>query len=306
MSYHGRVSPTERRLPTLPREPGARLAHAPLERAAAGDLFHDYVLGAYDPLAPPEGKLRSLNLLVESFAMGGVEAEGLEVVRRIREGYGRFRTVWGIKWNRRTEALGWELYFYDFDRIHADCSLPHLREILAPAVHVDAEEPWPLPWHMFSIEVAREHLTGPVPVPAHVYIDMRSYELSGKRFTFENVYTFHDPRTEVDDILHRLRSSVHIEPGRHNLAALLPPPLFRCGRICVANKRFSDALYFSRIPTAALRWFLDRHGWPDPLQRFVAQNGPDLGHLLWDVGVDFRSEGGRPPEVEKMGVYGSF
>ena len=309
------MTATSKRLPTLPETAGAsgaagsaggRLAEAPLELCTASDRFHDYVLGAYEPLAPPEGKLRSVNLLVESFALAGVEAQGLAMIRRIREEYGPFRTIFGVKWNRETGAIGWELYFYDWNRAHADCSLPRLREILAPAVNVDAVEPWPLPWHMISVEIGPAHLVGGGPVPAHVYVDMRSYELTGERFVFENVYTFHDPRAEVDDILHRLRSSVYVEPGRHNLAALMPPPLFRCGKICVANKRTSDAIYFSRIPTAPLRWFLDRHGWPAPLQRFVSGAGAGLGHLLWDVGVDFRSARGGELSVGKTGVYGSF
>ncbi len=307
------MTATPKRLPTLPDDAASaaragRLAASPLEVCAAADRFHDYVLGEYAPLAPAEGQLRSVNLLVESFALAGVEAQGLALIRRLREGYGPFRTIFGIKWSQATGALAWELYFYDFKRAHADCSLAHLRDVLAPSLRVDAEEPWPLPWHMFSIELGREHLETGAPVPAHVYLDMRSYELRGRALTFENVYTFHDPRADIDDILHRLRSSVHFEPSRHNLAALMPPPLFRCGRICVANKRGSDALYFSRIPTAPLRWFLDRHAWPEPLRRFAsaASAGARFGHLLWDVGVDFRSTEGGAPAVHKTGVYGSF
>jgi hypothetical protein len=296
------------RLPTL--EAGAaaapRTATSALEPCSPQDRFHDYVLGAYEPLAPPEGKLRSVNLLVESFAVAGLEARGLDVVRRVREGYGPFRTVWGIKWNRASEALAWELYFYDFERAHTSCSLPNLRAILAPVLAVDAEEPWPLPWHMFSIEFARAELEARAPAPAHVYVDMRSYELSGKALRFENVYTFHDPRVDVDEVLHRLRSSLHFDAHAHDLAAILPPRLFRCGRLCVANKRASDAVYFSRIPTGALQWFMDRHAWPEPLRRLIASAPERWSHLLWDVGTDFRSEGGGAPQVWKTGIYGSF
>lgn len=302
------MSSSQRRLPTLPVEApptlSPRIARAPLERAAADDLFHDYVLGAYTPLVPAEGKLRGLNVLVESLAVAGVEAEGLEVIRLLREGYGRFRTVWGIKWSRSAGALAWELYFYDFERAHADCSIAGLRALLAPALRVEAEEPYPLPWHMFSIEFTAEDLKAMRPVSAHVYIDMRSYELRGRRFLFENVYTFHDPRAEIDDVLHRIRSSVHVDPAKDSLAELLPPALFRCGKICVANKRTTDALYASRIPTKALRWFLDHHGWPAPIARLVADHAADLDHLLWCVGVDFRRAEGA--DARKTGLYGSF
>jgi len=204
--------------------------------------------------------------------------------------------------------MSWELYFYDFHRAHPDCAIAHLREVLAPVLSLDAEEPWTLPWHMFSIEITPEQLEASTPeaVPAHVYIDMRSYELRGKRFVFENVYTFHNPRTQIEEILHRLRSSIHVEPSRHNLAVLMPPPLFRCGRICVANKQTSDAIYFSRVPTASLLWFLERHAWPEPLRALVASAGGGFDHLMWDVGTDFRSVDGGGPEVQKTGVYGTF
>jgi hypothetical protein len=305
------MTPRATRLPTAPTERASvasRLATTPLELCTSGDRFHDYVLGEYEPLSSPEGKLRSVNLLVESFAFAGVEAQGLAVVDRIRRDYGPYRTIYGIKWNHASRAMSWELYFYDFARSHADCSLAGLREIVAPEVRVDAEEPWTLPWHMFSIEVTREQLESPSsapPVAAHVYIDMRSYELRGRTFTLENVYTFHDPRAQVDEILHRLKSSTHFDPNRHNLAALMPPPLFRCGRVCVANKRSSDAIYFSRVPSGPLRWFLERHSWPEPLRALVTGAGDRLDHLLWDVGVDFRSCGD-DPAIQKTGVYGSF
>jgi hypothetical protein len=282
-----------------------RLAGTPLERVNESDQFHDYVLGRYEPLTPAVGKLRGLNLLVESFALAGVEQEGVALLERVRTEYGPYRTVWGIKWNRDLGTLGWELYFYDFERVHADCSLARLRTLLAPALHLDAEEPWALPWHMLSIEFGPEQLRTNGSVPAHVYVDMRSYALEGTTFTFENVYTFHDPRTDIDEVLHRLRSSVHFDPGRDSLAVLLPPSLFRCGRLCVANKRTSDALYASRIPTRALREFLERQSWPEPLRRFVAHTAPEFDHLLWDVGLDFRrAEHG--PVTHKTGVYGSF
>lgn len=300
-----------KRLVTLPNadESASPLARLPLEACGEDDLFHDYVLGAYEPVAPALGKLRSVNLLYESFALAGVEEAGHALVDRVRRDFGRFRTVFGIKWHARTGAMAWELYFYDFIRAQADCSIAHLRQVLAPQVRVDAEEPRPLPWHMFSIELNAEHLregASAPPVPAHVYIDMRSYALLGRSFTFENVYTFHNPRTEIDDIVHRLRSSVHFDPSRANLAALMPPPLFRCHRVCVANKSASDALYFSRVSTASMRWFMTRHEWPAPLRSLAASVGTGFDHLLWDVGVDFRGDDAGVPEVSKTGLYGSF
>jgi hypothetical protein len=159
---------------------------------------------------------------------------------------------------------------------------------------------------MFSIEISPDSLNGAAtPVPAHVYIDMRSYELRGERMTFENVYTFHDPKREIDDVMHRLRSSVHVDLERENLAALVPPALFRCHKICVANKATGDALYFSRVDTNALIGFLRAHGYPLELIAWMEEERARLDHLLWDVGIDFSARDGRAV-VLRSGFYGSF
>jgi hypothetical protein len=278
----------------------------PLEVCGPEDRFHDYVLEPYQPRGPAAGKLRSVNVLYESFALAGVEEAGRRVVDLVRGGLGPFRTVWGIKrCGPGHQDLAWELYFYDFQRAHADLSLQRIRELLSPAVQLDAEEPRALPWHMFSVDLGVEQLEGRKPADVHVYIDMRCYALRGRSLVFENIYTFHDPRLEIDEILHRLRSSVHFDERRDNLGLLMTPSLFRCGRMCVANKREADAVYFSRVPVPALREVLLRQNWPSPLRAFVDANEQQLDHLLWDVGIDFRA-GPDGMDLGKTGIYGSF
>lgn len=284
----------------------ARLATAPLETCEQDDQLHDYILDRYTPALPIAGKLRSVNFLVESFALAGVEGEGAELVRRIREGYGPFRTVWGVKLEPATGRLAWELYFYDFDRRHADCSIDNVRRLLDPVLAIDASEPRPLPWHMFSVGFDADELRGRGPIAVRVYIDMRSYELRGEKMTLENVYTFHEPRLEIEAVLHRLRSSVHVTAAGMVLAEILPPPLLRCHRVCVANKRGADAVYFSRIDLAALRFFLQARGWPEPLTRFVTERKAGLDHLRWCVGIDFKGGAEGAVELGKSGIYGSF
>lgn len=274
------------------------------ERCEAGDRFFDYVLAEYEPAAPALGKLRSLAVLTESFALMGVEREGLAVVHAVRSALGPFRSVWGIK-QRGPGELGWELYFYDFQRAHADLSVARLVQTLAPHVEVNAREPRPLPWHMFSVELGAPQLKERAPAAVDLYVDMRSYKCVGDTLTFENVYTFHDARAQIDEVLHRLRACVHFDPRSDQVHHLMPPHLFDCRKICVANKRHADALYFSRISTAALARFLGDHRWPAPLRDFVATRPDELNHLRWDVGVDFRAIDGRATPV-KTGLYGSF
>lgn len=295
------------RLPVAPAEAPApqRLAAAPLERCGPDDRFHDYVLAEYAAVAPALGRLRSLNLLVESFALAGVEREGLAVLTAVRAGLGPFRTVWGIKRHHDTGALGWELYFYDFQRVHADLSVARIAGLLAPHLRLAGEEPRPLPWHMFSVEFGAEQLRAGPAASLDLYIDMRSYKCEAGELRFENIYTFHEARPQIEEILHRLRACVHFDPQRDALQRLMPPQLFNCHKICVANKRHTDALYFSRITTSALARFLADHQWPEPLQTFARGHADELGHLLWDVGLDFQRRDDHATPV-KSGIYGSF
>jgi hypothetical protein len=302
------VDPDQRqraRLPIAHAPPAPPQASAPLERCGPDDRFHDYVLAEYAPVAPALGKLRSLNFLSESFALARLEREGLALLNAIRTGLGPFRTVWGIKRHHDTGELAWELYFYDFQRAHADLTIPRITALLAPHLRVTGEEPRPLPWHMFSVEFGPEQLRARGPASLDIYIDMRSYKYEAGGLRFENIYTFHEARPEIEEVLHRLRSCVHFDPQRDALQKLMPPGLFNCHKICVANKRNTDALYFSRISGGALRRFLADHHWPEALQTFARHHADALGHLLWDVGVDFQRRHDRATPI-KSGIYGSF
>ena len=285
-----------------------RLAKAPLERCGPGDVFHDYVLAPYEPLVPAEGLLRNVNLLVESFALAGVEAEGSALVDALRGQLGSFRTVWGIK--QKGAALAWELYFYDFERTHEDLNFESVLSILQPFLYVARPEVRTLPWHMFSVEFGPEALRGgpseASPGVFNLYIDLRSYRFADGAMSLENIYSFHDTSGEIDEVLHRLRYAPHYDPARDTLSALIPPHLQQCERICVANKRHADALYFSRMSTRSLLRFMEEHDWHPALVSFVASRSREHAHLLWDVGLDFaRSERGRA-RVRKTGLFGSF
>jgi len=278
-----------------------------------GDQLCDYTLVPYDPVRPAAGKLRSINALFESFAIAGVEDEGSHLVDLLRQKLGPFRTVFGIKFHAPDQVMGWELYFYDPLREHADLSIERVSEILAPALVIDARPPRPLPWHMFSVEFDVASFKSRAPAPVDVYISTnprakgtdRSYKIRGAEMVFENVYSFHRPELEIDEILYRIRYGVHFSRQEHLLSALIPPELFRCGHICVANKRRADALYFSRITHDQLRFAMRHLGWQGPLVDFLASHASSLDHLLWDIGFDYVSEGGALRFL-KGSFYGSF
>lgn len=294
---------------------GARAAPfaGPTERVGPGDLFHDYVLTPYQPLSAAEGQLRSVNALYRSFAVAGVEAEGRRSVDALRAGLGPFRTVWGTKLDHGSGALAWEYYFYDPPRKHADLSVEAVARHLAPAFAVGGREPRPVPWQMFSVDCTVALLRGEGAADVHVYVDTnrtkgvdRSYLLRGDELELENIYSFHDPRREMPEILHRLKyAALHSRAEVHS-GRLLPPELVECGTICVANKRRSDAVYFSRLTTPQLLAGLDLLGWPASIADWLRAEAPALAHLFWDLGFDFRCGADGAFTVTKSGFYGSF
>ena len=65
------------------------------------------------------------------------------------------------------------------------------------------------------------------------------------------------------------------------------PELFECQKICVAKKRFADAIYYSGISVDQLLWFFRRFAYPAAIIAFVAEHRAGFEHLLFDVGIDY-------------------
>jgi hypothetical protein len=294
----------------VPPPPPPRLARSAEEPALADEVLRDYVLAPYPPRRDPTGGLRSTNLLMESFALAGVEDPGLAVIARLRELLGVGRTVWGIK--LVDGVLGWELYIYDpgHDRPEArvDAVVAALAGLIAPP-----RLPPAIAYHMFSVELSAEALrtggAGALTYYVHGADEpgaSRSYLAGARGLELANLYTFHDPRRDARDVIARLRTSVHLGVAPTGIAAALWPELHRCRRVCVANKRAADGMYFSGIDTDQLGWFLEHTGWPAPLRASLDGNRHRYAHLCWDVGFDFaRDPSGDAPRVTKAGIYGT-
>jgi hypothetical protein len=83
----------------------------------------------------------------------------------------------------------------------------------------------------------------------------------------------------------------------------LRPELLDCEVIVVANKKFHDGIYFSRVKIDPLIEFLDRERFPDSLVGFVKRYRADLDHMLYDVGIDYVVEQG-VVKILKTAFYG--
>lgn len=282
------------------------------EYAAADERLYDFCLWEYPPAAPCAGKLRSVNLLARSFEASGVSAPGMKVVQALRQGLGDSRSVWGIK--QAEGRISWEFYFYDYDRLQRQRSIPRVLDLIRPWIRCDVSPGEQHPYFMFSLDLDGELLAGRRPMEdIQVYIGNIGsqvssgicYEARRGGMRLKNLYYFFDARTEMESIVGKATSSVHLDPAKVPLQEVFWPELVDCQTIVVSNKQDRDGVYFCRIRVDQLLHFLRRAGFPADEVLFVERNRSSLDHMLYDVGIDYRMEDGRL-KIVKAAWYGVF
>jgi hypothetical protein len=292
-----------------PPLPEPRRAVSPEEPADPEAVLRDYVLAPYPPLVDPRGGLAAVNLLHESFALAGVEAEGAAVIARLRAQLGHGRVVWGVK--HAAGALGWELYVYDPGQERPEAAPARVLAALADRVAPPTLPRGSLAHHMWSLELDRAALATGRGARLTFYVNgadapgaSRSYAVDDDgRLALANLYTFHDPRRAPHAILARLRASVHLAGAPHGVAAVIAPGLHRCRRLCVAHKRHADGLYFAGVDTDLTVQFLLAHGWPAPLVTYLDQRRARFAHLAWDLGLDVHAGADGAPIIARTALH---
>jgi len=276
------------------------------------DPYLDFCLWPYRPPTLSGRKLRSIELLNLSFEICGVAESGRRVVEALQRAIGPFTTVYGIKWV--DGVMRWELYFYDYRRLERERSITRALDALRPIVPCDVTPDEGRPYFMFSIDLTVAMLRGDSPLEeVHVYVgNVGSSVSSGICYsatkhgtTLENIYFFFDAAREMEQIVGKMCCSAHLDLADVDVDAILWPELRACQTIVVANKRLSDGIYFSRIDVDQLRLVLARFDYPQPIVSFVETHRGELDHLKYDVGFDYRLEGGHL-RILKSGFYGIF
>jgi len=282
-----------------------------LDWTQPGDRQFDYCLWPYEPVAAPAGKLRSSTLLWQSFdALGAPPGLG-EMVRAVQGEIGPLRTVWGVK--QKGDAYSWELYFYDYGRLEREVSIERVLGALAPYAPCDLALSPKRPYFMFSIDLdpglaRRERGLDEISVylgnPSGLVSSGLCYQLTRSGLRFDNLYYFFDARENREDIIGKVAASAHVDLDGLDIASILWPELAdHCGVIVVANKKYNDGVYFSRIGIDRLIWFVERLGYPAAIRDFLVAHRGRLDHMLYDVGVDYRMVDGRL-EILKSAYYG--
>jgi hypothetical protein len=283
-----------------------------LEYAQAEDTYCDFMLWEYKPVASTARKLRTATLLFHSFEVAGFAPRVLDWVQAIRDGIGELNTVWGVK--QVGGRLAWEFYFYDYRRQQRQRSMTWLKDVVRPFAGCRVPVNEQLPYFMFSIDIDELLVTGARNIEEiHMYIGNTGstvssgicYSLKESGTQLENFYFFFDPRTEMEKIAGKAGCSAHVDESGTNLDQILWPELRNCNVIILANKQNNDGVYFSRINIEQLIFFLNRLGYPREICRFIEERRAELDHQLYDVGFDYRVEGGKVV-VLKSGYYGLF
>jgi hypothetical protein len=280
------------------------------ERVEEGETLRNYALLPYQPVTEPVGKLRSIEVLADSFARAGLEAEARRVCDLSRERWGLGGTGWGIK--QTAGEIAWELYYYshwDDEPLSTARVLDFIDDVLvAGELPRTDEDHWSI-----SFDLTTEMLLGNEAVDdLHVYrphhlhaapITCASYALRAQVASLENLYFLFDPIEDRADIDTHLADTFH---GRRAAPAeLLWAELFPNNHVAIAHKPRQDGLYVGGLDLDQFRAFLERVDFDPGTRRFVDDHAEELDHLRWDVGYDFRATDSGV-EIVKAGFYGSL
>ncbi|MEM9074894.1 MAG: hypothetical protein AAGE52_40730 [Myxococcota bacterium] len=281
-----------------------------LTRSAPGDRYFDYCLQPYTPRRPPNGKLRSENLLWACLEMAGMAKALRAPLTALQEALGRDMIVWGVK---HDETRLWcELYVYDPQKEDPRATVAGLTEILAPWFELRPSPRETIPYMMASFDLDPQTIERGVIDEINLYLTGsnehagRSYLVREHELEMANIYRFLEPKQHVDEVLSLIRSSATIDYTEpQTLSAVLIPELFACKRVCVAKKRVFDGVYYSGIDVDQLLFFLKRCRYPQRLQELVHGWASDLDHLYFDVGLDVEQHEGAI-RYPKTSFYGTL
>jgi hypothetical protein len=275
-----------------------------------GDRFFDYCLELYEPRCDVAGKLRGESLLWHSLEIAGLPPAADDVFAAIQRAAGRDMTVFGVKWFGG--RLSWEMYFYDPQREDKQITAAGLRDALAGTLLLEPLVPDAVRYFMYSFDLDADSLARAKVPELNIYLQFHegqgghSYAVREGSCELRNTYRFHRPKPEIDAILHQVQRSMHVDFRTVRLADIIMPELFECTKICVAKKRFADAIYYSGITVDQLLWFFRRFEYPDGISAFVEQRREDFEHLLFDVGIDYLSGPDGRLIYPKTGYYSTL
>jgi len=276
-----------------------------LEYVSKNEEFFDYCHYKYNTNKESYSKLRSSNLLINSFDFMNCDTYFYQLLNLIRDKIGLNNTIWGIK--KIDNDLFWELYFYNREKKNYLITIPTILSLINNFFKLKLEIPknfQKLPYFMFSIDLSKDFFLKKSIEGVHIYLGP-SYFLNNHSMTFENNYSFYDAKEEIKKIVKDVKDSSFIDFSKIKLSEILMPELINCKFICRSRKQKNDCIYYSRINIDQFIFFLKKFKYPKKIISFIEQNKSNLDHLLYDVGFDYTMENNKL-KILKSGYYGSF
>ncbi|MFA7061941.1 MAG: hypothetical protein WC156_14130 [Pedobacter sp.] len=283
-----------------------------IESASPTERLMNYCFTEYEPIAPTDGKLKSSNLLFQTFTNNNMSEKLFTLVQLIRTAFGESNSVWGTKWDGH--ELRWEFYFYDYRRRERQRSISLFIEAISSLADCSITINENLPYFMFSVDINSKLLADSGELnEIHLYMGNVAsnvssgicYSLTENSKHLENIYYFLDAQKHHDAIIAKICCSAIVDIAKQDVATILWPELARCRTICIANKQENDCIYFSGITVDQLVFFLNRLNYPAEIISYIGTNRADLDYMLYDVGFDYRMEKSELVIV-KSGYYGVF
>ncbi len=283
-----------------------------LKQSRPSDPALDYCLWPYEPPCPPaHSALRISTLLYHSFSVAGVSEKMLAVCQAIRDCFGPFKTVWGVKY--AGGQLSWEFYFYDYHRAERRLGVADLIHATSGQLHFSMPADDSKPYFMFSVEFDDRHARGKAEIgQVDIYMGNPGsnvssgicYGLTADGYEMRNLYFFFDAVKHHDDLRGKIASTVHLPFRQIPMDRIVWPEMNGVQTIVVANKRYNDGLYFSRISIDQLIVFMDRLDFPRALRDFMFERRESLAHHLFDVGYDYLPDAKGDIQYLKGSYYG--
>ena len=282
------------------------------EYSTASDPSLNYCLWQYTTSVSVEDKFRAINLLLHSFEHAGLDERAHRFVDAVRDAVGSFRTVFGVKWV--DGRMTWEFYFYDYERQQRTVAINKTLTALEPYLRCPVTVNEQLAYFMFSLDIDSALISGDRDMDVvHMYVGNPGstvssgicYAMQDASAALENFYFFFDAATHMQQAADKISCSAHVDPMQVDLDQILLPQLRDCRTICVANKQDHDCVYFSGVDVVQLLFFMHRLEYPASIVEFVEHNRSMLDHLLFDVGIDYRTEESEVVFL-KSGYFGVF
>ena len=290
MTTEPRTAMTERELPDTG-----------LDRASDRDRYMSLGFEAYRPRRPIAGKVRAENLLWHTLLCAGMLDDWDEPLHAVQRALGRDQSIFGLHLPTPGEpgAPSFELRLLDRDADGG--TFARTRAALKPWIElapgVDA-----LPAHVVlglrfdastrasgCVDAVEIHLRGDDPRRVEIRRRAASEDsLVSRDFIVE-------AKRQIDELLPAIKASefVDFDADRRALGRVMIPELFACRRIHVSKRRDRDALIFSGVNVDQLRFVYERFELPAPMLAFLRTHQDALEHLLFDVGVEYRTQAGR-------------